>query len=98
MSDSAEESVTESSQVEKKLSRLGRILLAITTIVIWTVVAVLGIHDIWWLDKGILETPWIITGLILTAVLIGVVIVPLFTSLRSDIQEYKQKKELEEKE
>ena len=66
-----------------------------TLVIVWSVTAALGIRDIWQ-DVGILETPWIIFGLVLSVILIIVIIVPLYRSLRVDVRSYKERKEKEE--
>ena len=75
--------------------KIGKILLGTTVVIIWSVSAGLGLRDIW-TGKGVLETPWIIFSIIFTFVLFIIVIMPLFKGLRTDIQDYKKRKEAEE--
>ena len=79
-----------------KLGKTGKILIYSSITIVWFVVAGLGIRDIW-MDKGFLETPWILFGLILSVVIVFLIIIPLFRSLRSDVQEYKAEKKSKEK-
>ncbi len=81
---------------EKKLAKLGRYLLLSSIAILWAVAAALGIRDLWQ-GKGILETPWVIFGLVLTLVVIVLVIFPLLNNLREDIRNYNKRKEKEEK-
>ena len=87
-----DQSITEN---REKLMKIGKILLGVTVITIWSVSAGLGLRDIW-VGKGVLETPWIIFSIIFTIVLFVIVIIPLFKGLRTDIQDYKKRKEAEE--
>jgi hypothetical protein len=79
----------------EKLMKIGKLLLGATVIIIWSVSAGLGLRDIW-TGKGVLETPWVIFSIVFTVVLFVIVIIPLFTGLRTDVQDYKKRKEAEE--
>jgi membrane protein YdbS with pleckstrin-like domain len=84
------------SETEKKLAKLGKYLLLSSIAILWIVVAALGIRDLWQ-GKGILETPWVIFGLVLTLVVIVFVVLPLLNNLREDIRDYNKRKEEKEK-
>jgi hypothetical protein len=95
MSNSDEkEDMQKSEETRVKINKIGKIMFYATLIIVWTVTAALGIRDIW-RDVGILETPWIIFSLVLSVVLIIVIIVPLYRSLRVDVRSYKERKEKE---
>jgi len=79
-------------ETEKKLAKLGKYLLLSSIAILWVVVAALGIRDLW-LGKKILETPWVIFGLVLTLVVIVLVVFPLFNNLREDVRDYNKRKE-----
>jgi len=79
-----------------KLGKTGKILIYSSITIVWFVVAGLGIRDIW-IGKGFLETPWILFGLILSVVIVVLIIIPLFRSLKTDVQKYKEEKEKKEK-
>lgn len=83
-------------ETEKKLAKLGKYLLLSSIAVLWVVVAVLGIRDLLQ-GKGILETPWVIFGLVLTLVVIVFVVFPLLNNLREDVRDYNKRKEEKEK-
>ena len=81
-----------------KLGKIGKILLYGSITVVWITVATLGLIDLW-NDKGILETPWIIFGLILTLVIVVVVIFPLFSNVKTGVRtalKEKEEKKIEE--
>jgi hypothetical protein len=79
-------------QVESRLSKLGKYLALGSITILWIVSAVLGIRDLW-MGKGIIETPWVIFGIVLTVVIVFLVVVPLFRSLREDVRNYKERQE-----
>ncbi len=83
-------------ETEKKLAKLGKYLLFSSIAILWAVAAALGIRDLWQ-GKGILETPWVIFGLVLTLVVIVLVVFPLLNSLREDVRDYNKRKEEKEK-
>ena len=87
---------TQENKTEKKLAKLGKYLLLSSIAILWAVAASLGIRDLWQ-GKGILETPWVIFGLVLTLVVIVIVVLPLLNSLREDVQDYNKRKEEKEK-
>ncbi len=84
-----------SEETREKIAKIGKIMFYATLVIVWTVAAALGIRDIWG-DVGILETPWIIFGLVLSVILIIVIVIPLYRSLRVDVRNYKERKEKEE--
>ena len=86
----------QASETEKKLAKLGKYLLLSSIAILWVVAAALGIRDLW-LGKKILETPWVIFGLVLTLVVIVLVVFPLFNNLREDVRDYNKRKEEKEK-
>ena len=75
-----------------KLGKTGKILVYASITIVWFVVAGLGIRDIW-IGKGFLETPWILFGLILSIFIVGLIIIPLFRSLKSDVKDYKKRQQ-----
>ena len=79
-----------------KLAKLGKYLLLSSIAILWAVTAALGIRDLWQ-GKGILETPWVIFGLVLTIVVIILVVFPLLNTLREDVRNYNKRKEEKEK-
>jgi hypothetical protein len=96
MSDSEEkEGMQRSEETRVKINKIGKIMFYATLVIVWSVTAGFGIRDIWQ-DVGILETPWIIFGLVLSVILIIVIIIPLYRSLRVDVRIYKERKEKEE--
>jgi len=94
---SSELEIKEDNQTEnrEKLVKIGKILLGASVIIIWGVSAGLGLRDIW-SGLGVLDTPWVIFSIVFTFVLIVVVVIPLFKGLRTDIQDYKNRKETED--
>lgn len=86
----------QANETEKKLAKLGKYLLLSSIAILWAVAAALGIRDLWQ-GKGILETPWVIFGLVLTLVVIVFVVFPLLNNLREDVRDYNKRKEKKEK-
>jgi len=86
----------QANETEKKLAKLGKYLLLSSIAILWAVAAALGIRDLWQ-GKGILETPWVIFGLVLTLVVIVFVVFPLLNNLREDVRDYNKRKEEKEK-
>ena len=82
------------SEVENKLAKLGKYLAYSVITIIWAVSAGFSIRDLWQ-GKGIIETPWVILGIVLTLIIIVLVIIPLFRSLREDVRDYNRRKEAE---
>ena len=78
-----------------RLGKTGKFLLYGSIIIVWIVIGTLGLIDLWH-GLGFLETPWIIFGLILSVVVVIVIVIPLFRSLKADLQELKKMKEQEE--
>ena len=60
--------------------------------ILWGFSAFYAIRDLW-LGKRFFDSPWLIVSLLLTLVLVGFVIIPLFLELQRDIREIKKKKE-----
>ena len=89
--------IQKSEETRIKITKTGKILFYATLVIVWTVTAALGLRDIW-RDVGILETPWIIFGLVLSVILIVVIIIPLYRSLKVDVRNYKERKEKEKQE
>ena len=92
------ETPTQQKETVAKLGKIGKILLYGSITVVWITVATLGLIDLW-NDKGILETPWIIFGLILTLVIVVVVIFPLFSNVKTGVRtalKEKEEKKIEE--
>jgi uncharacterized membrane protein len=87
--------VDEEQQREEKISKLFKIskisILAMISI-LFLVSAVLGLISLY-NEEGILDTPWVILGLILMVVVIVLVVIPLFRTLRDDIQAFNKEKE-----
>lgn len=75
-----------------KLGKIGKITLYGSISVVWGVVAVLGIIDLW-NNKGILETPWVIFGLVLTVLILVIVIIPLFANVKTQVKQVMKEKE-----
>ena len=100
MSETENEEISESNEKDEerimKLGKTGKILIYSSITIVWFVAAGLGIRDLW-LGKGFLETPWILFGLIFSVVIVFLIIIPLFRSLKSDVQKYKEEKESKEK-
>ncbi len=95
MSKTNEEDTSQNENIDDrilKLGRTGRVLVYSTITTVWAVAVGLGIRDLW-IGKGIIETPWIIFGLVLSLVVVFVIVVPLFKSLKADVQKYKDEKE-----
>jgi membrane protein YdbS with pleckstrin-like domain len=93
------ESVDKDQQREEKISKLfkiSKITILISLTILWIVTAVLGLISLW-KGQGILGTPWVIFGLVLTVVIIVVVVIPLFRNLRSDVKEFNKQKAEKEK-
>lgn len=88
------ENMQRSEETRVKINKIGKIMFYVTLVIVWSVSAALGIRDIW-KDVGILETPWIIFGLVLSVILVILIIVPLYRSLRVDVRNYKERKEKE---
>jgi len=96
MSDSKEKTdLHKTEETRYRINKIGKIMFYAILTIIWLVTAVLGIRDIW-RDVGILETPWIIFSLVLSFILIIVIIIPLFRSLKVDVRSYKERKEKED--
>jgi membrane protein YdbS with pleckstrin-like domain len=93
--------ISEEEEREEKISKLfkvGKISILVMLTGMWIVSAVLGLISLW-RGEGILDTPWVIMGIVLLFVVILLVIVPLFRSLRSDVRAFnKQKAASEESE
>jgi len=86
--------INKTEETRARVNKIGRIMFYVTIVTVWVVAAVLGIRDIW-RDVGILETPWIIFGLVLSVVLVIIVVVPLYKNLKKDVRKYKEEKEKE---
>ncbi len=82
----------QSTEVEIKLSKTGKYIALAAISILWAVSAGLGIRDLW-IGKGIIETPWVIFSIVLTAVIIFLVVIPLFRSLREDVRDYNKRQE-----
>ncbi len=78
----------------KKLIDIGRILFFVSFISIWLITITFSVHATW-NGKGFFETPWNILGIITSLILVIVFIVPLFKSIKADIQKIKEEKERE---
>jgi len=80
----------------QKITKIAKYFTLTAFIAIWVVSVVFGIRDLW-NDVNIGESPWIITSLILSGILIVVVIIPLYLSLKADVKatlkEKKKKKD-----
>ena len=96
MSETEKEEIIEANAVNEekinKLGKTGKILIYASITIVWFVVAGLGIRDIW-MGKGFLETPWILFGLILSVFIVVLIVIPLFRSLRADVQDYKKRQQ-----
>ena len=93
------EIVDNEQQREEKMSKLFKIskisILAMLTI-LWGVSAVLGLMSLWRGDR-ILDTPWVILGIVLLVVIIFLVVIPLFRTLRDDVRAFNKEKEEKKK-
>ncbi len=76
----------------QKITKIGKYLALTAFIAIWVVTIVFGIRDLW-NDVNLGESPWIITSLVLSGILIVVVIIPLYLNLKADVKaKVKEKK------
>lgn len=79
-----------------KLFKISKISILVMLTGLWITSAVLGLISLW-RGEGILDTPWVIMGIVLLFVVIILVVVPLFRSLRKDVRAFnKEKAEKEE--
>lgn len=74
-----------------KLFKTAKISILVALTILWIVSAVLGLISVW-NGEGILDTPWIILGLVLMIFIVIFVIIPLFRSLRNDVKEFNKEK------
>ncbi len=88
----------EQQQAEKvdKLFKIGKISILAALTILWGVSAVLGLISLW-KGEGILDTPWVILGLVLLIFIIVFVVTPLFRSLRADVKAFNKEKAEKEK-
>lgn len=95
--DSIQDSVElteEEEQREKKIAKLfqiGKISILASLTILWVVSAVLGLISLW-KGEGIVDTPWVIFGLVLTVVIVVLVVIPLFRNLRTDVKAFNKEK------
>lgn len=96
--DIAEETETDYLREEKiaKLFKISKIAILVSLTIFWIVTIVLGLISLW-NEEGILDTPWVIFGLVLTVIVIIFVIIPLYRSLKVDIRLYNEEKAEKEK-
>lgn len=76
----------------QKITKIGKYFTLAAFIAIWVVTVGFGFRDLW-NDVNIGESPWIITSLILSGILIIVVIIPLYLNLKSDVKAKIKEKE-----
>ena len=81
----------------QKITKIGKYFALATFIAIWGVTIGFGIKDLW-NDVNLGESPWIITGFILSGILIIVVIIPLYLNLKSDVKAKVKEKEKKKEE
>ncbi|MHA1199121.1 MAG: hypothetical protein ACTSQF_07210 [Candidatus Heimdallarchaeaceae archaeon] len=79
-----------------KLFQIGKYSILAALTILWIVSAVLGLISLL-RGEGIVDTPWVIFGLVLTVVIVVLVVVPLFRSLRTDVKSFNEGKAEKEK-